>query len=313
MRQPLFCARRISNSSNTKKLAMKKLSVPIIFMSLILLTGCFKDKCQQFFTYTKYNPVYMSYDELRSSVASESPRELKNPGKIYLKDQYVFVSEMNEGIHVIDNSNPETPENIAFIRVPGNIDISVRGNIMYVDSYIDLVAINIDNPHNVVETHRVEEAFDHRFLGTGLVFDPVEGVVIDWIAEEVTEELDCNGGWFGGPIMFEDALTASGNGSTSGGGTIVPSVGVAGSMARFALVDQYLYIIDGRDLQLYSVGDIAKPSFFNSVNIGFGIETIFPYGDKLFIGSQTGMFIFDNSSPSSPFQIGSFAHVRSCE
>ena len=39
----------------------------------------------------------------------------------------IFVSERYRGIHVIDNSDPESPQDIAFIRVPGNIDIAMKG------------------------------------------------------------------------------------------------------------------------------------------------------------------------------------------
>ena len=44
-----------------------------------------------------------------------------------------------------------------------------------------------------------------------------------------------------------------------------------------------------------------------------GIETIFPYEESLFIGSQTGMFIYDVSTPSSPSYLSEFVHVRSCD
>jgi len=45
----------------------------------------------------------------------------------------------------------------------------------------------------------------------------------------------------------------------------------------------------------------------------FGIETIYPFKDKLFIGSQTGMFIYDISNASNPTYVGAMAHMRSCD
>ncbi|HHN47860.1 MAG TPA: hypothetical protein ENN08_02830, partial [Bacteroidales bacterium] len=53
---------------------------------------------------------------------------------------------MNQGIHVVDNSNPASPQIISFIAIPGNYDLAIRGNILFADSYIDLVALDISDP-----------------------------------------------------------------------------------------------------------------------------------------------------------------------
>ena len=66
-----------------------------------------------------------------------------NPGKIYFKEGYIFINEELKGIHVIDNRNPENPQNIGFIEIPGNVDIAIKNNTLYADSYIDLGAIDI--------------------------------------------------------------------------------------------------------------------------------------------------------------------------
>ena len=72
-----------------------------------------------------------------------SQREMIKTGKIYIKGDYIFINEKKEGIHVIDNSDPSNPRNISFIAIPGNLDIAVMGNILYGDSYTDLVAVDI--------------------------------------------------------------------------------------------------------------------------------------------------------------------------
>jgi hypothetical protein len=51
----------------------------------------------------------------------------------------------------------------------------------------------------------------------------------------------------------------------------------------------------------------------STIEIGWGIETIFPYKNNLFIGSQNGMHIFNVSEPTSPEYISTFAHVSSCD
>src|SRR6187401_2608529 len=84
----------------------------------ISFSSCLKDDCKQFYTYKLYKPVYMSYDDLRQAVKSSTATDLKNVGKIYYKAPYIFVIEVDAGIHVLDNTNPSSPQNIAFIKVP---------------------------------------------------------------------------------------------------------------------------------------------------------------------------------------------------
>lgn len=89
--------------------------------------------------------------------------------------------------------------------------------------------------------------------------------------------------------------------------------GTGGSLARFAIVGNHLYTVDMESLNVFELGANGKPSKIGSSTIGFGIETIFPKGDKLFIGSQLGMFIYDVSSPANPQQLSRMEHVFSCD
>lgn len=84
-------------------------------------------------------------------------------------------------------------------------------------------------------------------------------------------------------------------------------------MARFAVVDDYLYCVDYNQLYVFDIGDAARPRFVSRVQIGWGIETIFPYEDYLFIGGQNGMFIYSRSNPRNPQYVSTFQHVRACD
>jgi hypothetical protein len=66
-------------------------------------------------------------------------------------------------------------------------------------------------------------------------------------------------------------------------------------------------------MKLFNVEQPSKPALSSTVNMGWGIETIFPYKDKLFIGSQTGMLIYDNANPAKPKQLSVFQHARVCD
>ncbi|MBI4648064.1 MAG: hypothetical protein HY738_16135 [Bacteroidia bacterium] len=77
-----------------------------------------------------YKPVYASLSEARNIYSSE-PEIMLNPGKIYIKGQYIYINEIAKGVHIIDNSAPENPIKTAFIHIPGNYDIAIRDNILY--------------------------------------------------------------------------------------------------------------------------------------------------------------------------------------
>ncbi|MFV0604941.1 MAG: LVIVD repeat-containing protein [Niabella sp.] len=91
------------------------------------------------------------------------------------------------------------------------------------------------------------------------------------------------------------------------------NAGAGGSTARMAIYGNYLYVVNNSELETYDITNPSQTVLLNSQNVGWNIETIFPYRDKLFIGSQTGMFIFDNSNPKKPVLQGQAQHLRACD
>jgi hypothetical protein len=89
--------------------------------------------------------------------------------------------------------------------------------------------------------------------------------------------------------------------------------GVGGSLARFTLSGNYLYVVEDANLKTFDVSNPANPILKNTQLIGNNIETIYPYRDNLFIGSQNGMFIYSITNPAFPQYAGSASHVRSCD
>jgi hypothetical protein len=76
-----------------------------------------------------------------------------------------------------------------------------------------------------------------------------------------------------------------------------------GSLARFITVGNYLYTVDVTNLKTYDITNPATPILKNSTNVGFGIETILPYNNKLFIGSNANMFIYSIADPATPTKL----------
>lgn len=87
--------------------------------------------------------------------------------------------------------------------------------------------------------------------------------------------------------------------------------GTGGSMARFAVKNNYLYAVDYEDLNTF---DISEPSSIRHVSeqyLGFGIETIFPTEENLFIGASNGMYIYGLSNPDMPSRLSFTPHFFS--
>lgn len=70
------------------------------------------------------------------------------------------------------------------------------------------------------------------------------------------------------------------------------STGIAGSYARFMIVNNRLYVVDRQNIKTFSLDNPADPGLLNEQNIGSNIETIFNLDDKLFIGAGSGLYIY---------------------
>jgi len=89
--------------------------------------------------------------------------------------------------------------------------------------------------------------------------------------------------------------------------------GIGGSMARFTIVGDHLYTVDSYNLNTFDISDQKNPDFKSEINLGWGIETIFPYENRLFIGAQSGMHIYDLKDKDKPSWISTYEHMTSCD
>ena len=89
--------------------------------------------------------------------------------------------------------------------------------------------------------------------------------------------------------------------------------GKGGSLARFTISGEYLYTVDQSSLYAFSISDAEHPHGVNNKDLGIYTETIYPYGNSLLLGTETGMFVFDLSNPANPQQLTFFQHIRSCD
>lgn len=288
---------------------MKKILLFSIFASLFL-SSCIKDKCTETITMYEYTPVYVKKEEFRNaSVQNTSTRNLQQPGKIYFYNNFIFINELRKGIHVIDNSNPSQPNPVTFIEIEGNVDMAISNGILYADSYTDLLSINITNPQQIQLIQRQNDVFP-------LLGEDTNGILAYFERSDNVMVIDCSDPDFGSPffnrggIFWSQAeLAFDSNSSVPGSGL----AGIGGSMARFTIAKGHLYCIDEMTLNsfaLQSNGSIGAPV---KTNVGWGIETIFPYKDNLFVGASNGMHILDISNPANPVYRTVFQHANACD
>lgn len=136
----------------------------------------------------KYIPVVISREQLESSFTVAEPKALINPGKIYHYGQYIFVTEMYSGIHIIDNADPSNPMPIKFLSILGCVDLAVKSDVLYADNAVDLLSISIADMNDIKLLNRVRDAFpevlppDHTSVPTEFskANRPANSIIISW-------------------------------------------------------------------------------------------------------------------------------------
>ncbi|MDR7131411.1 hypothetical protein J2X69_003775 [Algoriphagus sp. 4150] len=280
---------------------MKSISTSncLLFLLSVLVFSSCHDEITTSYTYHTMIPVYLEMSDVRARIINtEAAKPLDNPGKIYIYEDYLFINEPTKGIHILNNSNPANPVNLSFIPIEGNVDMAVNGSILYADNYVDLLAFDISTIDDIRLVKRVEDVFTQ-------MYHHETGQVITFRDTVITTE---NPGWETGGWMMDNRISFSANFSAAS-----QSYGIGGSMARFTLSNLHLYAVDESTLRVFDVESPSDPIFVKPIDLGWGIETIFPFEDKLFIGSNTGMHIYDASTPNSPTRMAVYEHVQACD
>jgi hypothetical protein len=171
-----------------------KVIIPAV--AFIFLTGCVNHTFDDVPTIIEASvPVYADTNNL-APVGIEASRPVTNSGKIYVYGNYIFQNEVNEGIHVIDNSDPAFPAKKAFLTIPFNTEMAIRANHLYANSVTDLLVINLADPLHPSVVNTIKHAFPfipqtHPPEGGYFVCpDPSKGIVIGWKKEQV-EKANC--------------------------------------------------------------------------------------------------------------------------
>jgi hypothetical protein len=233
--------------------------------------------------------------------------------KIYLYGSTLIRTSPGKDIRFFDISDPKSPSHVGTIMIEGNNDVAVKSRYLYADRDHDLVIYDISDVSRPVEV--------------GLFRDLFTFTLADLNRQEFFID-EGDGGFSGCGGCGEDRMTEpvavrrSSSFDNSSGGNVIEASGAsgdvtrngkAGSLSRFAVVGNFLYCIDHNSMKVLDISNPKEPILKNTVAVGWEIETLFPYKDKLFIGGRTGMYIYDATDKANPRYISEFRHFRNCD
>lgn len=289
---------------------MKKIQLLLCASLCLFLFSCHEDSGTITVTYQEATPVYGDLEEIRNLTLNVAPQEIDNPGKIYITNDIILIGEETEGVHVMDNTDPSSPQAINFINIPGTREFFVKDNFLYAESYYDVVKLDITNPRDVKLVSRAENIFAEPWL------DDSNQALLGFEFNEVTREVEEHSDlWrevynydyvyfdFARNIIPQSAVPASFAGNSNN---------TSGTVNRITAYKDHVYIVGRFDMHVLS--NYNQIELVNTVSgIGNEMETIFPLNDKLFIGSRASMEIYDISDPATPVHDYFFAHATSCD
>ena len=291
---------------------MKKLFF-LFFLGVTCLFNACENTMTEVVTYNINEPVFMPLSDFRSSVkVADQAVEISQRGKMCFYNGYLYISEPEKGIHIIDNRNPAAPQNIGFIELIGNADLAIRNDLLYADAFIDLVWFDINNPAKPELKGRLENVFPQGLpeipndynCDYSQVYSAngTKGIIVGWKLVQRTEKVQRS---YSERKEYAVADTSPGAPGMN--------TGVTGSMARFSMYEDYMYAVINDMLTVFDLSGDAPQKVVESLYIGYNVETIFNYEDKLFMGTPIGLLIYSIENPLSPLHRSFIGHIWGCD
>lgn len=297
---------------------MKKLIYFSCLSLIFLFTGCEKTEIKTI-TYKINEPVFMEADAFRTSVkVTENQEAISEHGKICFYNGFLYISESGKGIHIVDNRNPASPQIAGFIELLGNADLAIKDDLLYADSFVDMLWFDLSTPSRPVLQGRLENVFPKALppIDNEYSYDYMQcyfgsedkGIIVGWNLTERTEEIAYTTGGWAWPWGSDDLYAESGN-----SGNPTSSTGVNGSMSRFSIYGDYLYSVIENTMSIFSLADKTPVKATEDIYVGNNVETIFYYEKNMFMGTPTGLLIYSIENPLNPEYQSMVSHVYGCD
>ena len=292
---------------------MKNFLYLFIALVTVSIMSCNDDIGKINITYQEASAVYGDLEEIRATPLNDVVQSVNNPGKIYVSNNYIFLGEEEKGIHVINNINASNPVHVNFIAIPGNREFFVKDEYLYAESYYDVLKINISNPENAILEGRAEFVFQEEF--TNDAGETLLGFSFTEVSKELDQDSDFYNEIMTDRIVYLDfaqnIIPKSAVPSSFAGNSNQQS----GTVNRITHAKDHVYVIGNTSMNIIDDSGSAfeKVSGNQTFWAPNDMETIFPYEDKLFIGSRSSMTIYDISNPEQPSEDYIFDHATACD
>jgi hypothetical protein len=292
-------------------------SITLTLLAAVIFSSCLKDKGSAEMTYFEAQAIYGDIDEIRNQpvnlqVGNQIYSDITNivdPGKIYVGEDFILIGEEEKGIHVINNADFSNPHQTNFINIPGNREFFVSGTNLFAESYYDVVKYDLTNINNVVEISRAQNVFSEEIKNDN--GETLLGFTFNKVTKKIEPGTNIHNEILGGEIVHFDfarniiprsSVPASFSGNSSGS---------SGTINRISNANGHVYVVSR--FNLIAIDESSMSLVSNQAQLANEMETVFPYKDKLFIGTRTSMEIFNLDNPSQPMHDYRFNHENSCD
>ncbi|MCB9195250.1 MAG: hypothetical protein H6598_03410 [Flavobacteriales bacterium] len=276
----------------------------------LLTTSCTKTKGEITMTYSKATAIYADLDEIRNVPLVASPKSINSPGKIYIGDKFLLIGEKEEGIHVFDNTDPNNPIAISFLQLPMTREFYVDGDYIYAEGHYDFMKINMTDMYNPSMVSRVEYAF-----GESNQNDQGQDI-IGFNYKTVTETFE-----LGSPeaealeqetYLYYDYQQNLIPVSSVPSSFVGAGGDVKGTLNKITTLNHHAYVLGASELFVFTDNG-NNMAYANRVYVTSDAETIYPYENYLYVGSQSSMELLSTSNPTYPTHVSSYWHPTSCD
>lgn len=271
------------------------------------MSGCSND-LSEVVTYKINQPVFMDIDDFRNSVkVTSQAQHISRFRDVCIFENYIYLSEPQKGIHIIDNSNPSNPKNIGFIHIIGNSDISISNSTLYADSYIDLLSFDISNPSAPKLKERKMNVFPEAMPSArnefGYDYTPCHNpenkykIVIDWELNEISEEVKYYGESDYSNNIYDPASQNQFN---------------IKQYQHFSIYNDLLYTVvkdTMRIFNLYTNENKLESKPINTIAIGWNAKAIFNYNMYLYANTPSGLIRYSLENPIYPQYIDRISDI----
>lgn len=136
---------------------LNQVASTIVFLAVMtMMTSCEKDEIVE-----GMSPIYFNYQDY-AHIKSLPPRPNVQLTKIVTQGNYIYMTDINLGIHVINNTDPTRPVKVYFWNIPGNTEFTIKDNVLYANNGPHLLFIDITNPADI----KVISVIRDQYLGS---------------------------------------------------------------------------------------------------------------------------------------------------